>query len=343
MADERQGLQSAIKTLHLKEPFRIAHGSSDERRVLRVAWGDAIGEAPFVPYYPDDPEAVLQWLRETPWKLGTAPAAGPAVGRLALDVLWHDWQGKRQNKPLWQLLGTKVFAAPPGCRSLGIPDDLDAFREKVRQIAGQFRVMKLKLGSGNIDFDEAIAAYAREAAPKVTFFADANGGWSPSDAAAIISRLLKRDILFVEQPVHHQLGLEGWRELRAALPSRSMPLFADESAQHAGDVAGLAEYVDGINVKLLKCGGLAKAVDMIARARACRLKVMLGCMIESGIGITAAAHLAPLVDWIDLDGHLYVADDDVIGVRYDEQGSLIMPTRAGVGAVLRPVSQELGR
>ncbi|MEI6536867.1 MAG: enolase C-terminal domain-like protein, partial [Verrucomicrobiaceae bacterium] len=138
----------------------------------------------------------------------------------------------------------------------------------------------------------------------------------------------------IEQPVHHDGGVEVWRELRKALPSScSIPLYADESTQKADDVRMFAGVADGVNVKLLKCGSMEQAKTMIRFARDLRMKVMLGCMIESSIGITAAAHLAPLADWIDLDGHLYVADNDYEGICYDADGALVMPGRPGIGVV----------
>ena len=123
------------------------------------------------------------------------------------------------------------------------------------------------------------------------------------------------------------------------MPACPIPLYTDESTQTADDVRAFAGLADGVNVKLLKCGSIEEAKTMIRFARDLRMKVMLGCMIESSIGITAAAHLAPLADWIDLDGHLYVTDDDYEGIRYDAEGHLVMPRRAGIGAVPRNKSQ----
>ncbi len=328
-----------LKTLRLTEPFRIAHGESHERQVVRVTARrdgiDAVGEAPFVPYYKDSPEETLAWLRALPNPLVENPRHGPRVGLLALDVLRIDMLGKATGKPfgrLWQQLsGNRWTAPPPGCRSFSIPRDLDEFTAKVRETSRQFRVLKLKLGSGDLEHDELIVIRARNAAPQATIFADANGGWSIDEAAILIPQMKRWNIAFVEQPIHHQQGAAGWRELRAKLGSCLMPLYADESAQTMDDVPQLAGLADGINVKLLKCGGWHRAREMILAARVHRMKVMLGCMIESSIGVTAAAHLAPLADWIDLDGHLYVANDDYEGIKYDEHGRLEMPRSPGIG------------
>ncbi len=328
-------LHVELKTLRLSEPFRIAHGTSDERSVLRLRCGDAVGEAPFVPYYKENPDDTLRWIQSLAWRGGAVPAEGPRAGRLALDLLWHDLIGRQRGMTLAELWRLEKNQLPPGCRSCSIPEDLDAFEEKVSEISRQFRVLKLKLGSGNIDFDEAIAARAREVAPQATLIADANGGWSVAEAVRLIPFLARCGLKLIEQPVHHEGGVEAWKELRAALPVCPLPLYADESVQQADDVVRLKGLVDGVNVKLLKSGSFSEARTMIRFARNLGMKVMLGCMIESSIGVTAAAHLASLADWIDLDGHLYVANDDYEGIAYDAKGDMILTGRPGIGVVPR--------
>ncbi len=326
-------LRADLKVLRLTEAFRIAHGVSQERTVLRVFWDGAVGEAPFVPYYHENPEEALSWLQALTWTGGPPPESGPRAARLALDLLWHDHLGRAAGKPLYQMWDLDPSLSPPGCRSLGIPTDLDEFILKVEDTAQKFPVLKLKLGSGNLAFDEEIVAQARAAAPEATIFADVNGGWSVPDAAALIPRLATYGLSFVEQPIHHKGGVEAWRELRRLLRQADcvVNLYADESAQTAADIPALAGLVEGVNVKLLKAGSFAGAKRMIQEARAHGLKVMLGCMIESTIGVTAAAHLAPIVDGIDLDGHLYLAEDDYTGIRYSGDGELILPEKHGLG------------
>lgn len=328
-------LQVELKTLKLREPFRIAHGTSDERMVLRLRCGAAVGEAPFVPYFEECAEDTLAWIQHLAWQGGPPPDRGPRAGRLALDILWHDIVGRQRGQTLAEMWGLDTASLPPGCRSFGIPADLDEFAEKVRVTNRQFHVLKLKLGGGNTSFDEAIVARACEAAPDAVIFADANGGWSAGEAARLIPLLARRGLKFIEQPVHHEGGIEVWKELRAALPACVVPLFADESVQDADDVLRMKGLVDGVNVKLLKSGGFAEGRAAIGLARRLGMKVMLGCMIESSIGVTAAAHLAPLADWIDLDGHLYVANDDYQGIAYDVDGRMILPARPGLGVAPR--------
>lgn len=336
-----------IKRLQLEEPFRIAHGASSERQVLRVFWESngltGIGEAPFVPYYPDDPASVLawfgakdrsEWTQEPDTRLSDDPAA-PRVARLAMELARLDLLAKRAGQPLgryWQeRIDVGWGTAPPGCWSFSIPNDLDAFADRVRETGRKFRVLKLKLGSGNVDFDEAVAARAREVAPEAILFADVNGGWSVDEAAAMMKRLSGYRLAFVEQPISHHAGEEGWRELRARLGGERLKVVADESVQSIDDLPWLSGLVDGVNVKLLKAGGWHAARLTMKEARDRGLLVLLGCMIESRIGVTAAAHLAGMADWIDLDGHLYVANDDCSGLWYDDSGLLHLPDRPGIG------------
>ena len=339
MHAEQSGFEIEVKTLHLAEPFRIAHGATSEREVVRIRSGEAIGEGPLVPYYGDRAAPACAWLEtHAPPAIAACLETqsepelpdGPRAARMALSVLCADLAGQQRGLPLWKMWGVSAGPHAPSVRSVGIPDDLDAFRVRIRKIACQFPVIKLKLGSGDLEFDEAIAAAARDAAPDVRMFADANCGWSVADAARIIPRLADAGIEFIEQPVGRD-SLDPWRELRRLLPDCPLPLFADESAQSPDDVPRLTGLVDGINVKVVKCGGLDRAREMIARARTHDLRVMLGCMIESSLGITAAAHLAGLADLADLDGHLYLSDDDFAGATYDPHGRLRLPDRPGLG------------
>lgn len=323
-----------IKTLHLSEPFRIAHGTSATRQVLRVSNGELVTEAPFVPYYGEDPALTLAALNQA-----VLPEVLPRTAGLALNLLRHDIIGHQTGRTLAAYaeskLGMPVHHTPPGCRSFSIPENLDVFADKVREIATQFPVLKLKLGSGDLGLDIAIVSVARYAAPHAKLLLDVNGGWDMAEAPLMIEKVAEYSPTLIEQPIHHRLGVEGWVELRALLPGNPPPIFADESVQTVEDVIALADFVDGVNIKLLKSGSLDSAVAMIAAAREQGLQVLLGCMIETSLGTTAAAHLAPWADWIDLDGHLYVADDDFTGITYDASGNLIMPNRPGIGAVPR--------
>ncbi len=326
-----------LKTLHLTTPFRIAHGASSTRQVVRLKEGDSISEAPFVPYYHEDVEATLAWLRQPQGKPPTRAAA------LALDLLQQDQQCRARGIPLSGLVPAhlpKKSGPIPACRSFSIPTDFSDFAELVAETARQFLILKLKLGSGDLEHDRQIVTTARNSAPDVTIIADVNGGWTVQETQEMLPHLLAHRLILLEQPFHHDHGLEPWQELdrlRADNPAVSIiRIYADESAQTADDVSKLAPYVDGVNVKLLKCRTFGEAIHMIETARQHGLGVLLGCMIESSLGITAAAHLARWADLADLDGHLYLADDDFAGVTFDEDGFLHMPEGPGIGAVPIP-------
>jgi len=317
-----------LKTLPLSAPFRIAHGASSSRQVVRLCGGGAVGEAPFVPYYHEDIEATLAWL-----EAGQGPAPSRAA-ELALDLWRLDLEGQRAGLPLSAKLPKALprrLGLLPGCRSFSIPTNLEEFALLVQETARQFQVLKLKLGSGDPEYDGQIVAVARQAAPKAKLLADVNGGWSVADASKMIAKLEAYGLELIEQPIHHDGGISAWQELRLALPGFAIPLYADESAQTAADLPALMGLVQGVNVKLLKCRSFNGAIAMIEAARRHGLGVMLGCMIESSIGITAAAHLAPWADYADLDGHLYLAEDDYQGVTFDENGCLILPDAPGLG------------
>jgi L-Ala-D/L-Glu epimerase len=325
-------IEVELKTLHLTTPFRIAHGSSSTRQVVRVREGESVAEAPFVPYYHEDVEATLAWLRSGVGKPGRA-------AELALDLLRCDQECRARGVPLSALvpesLPRKKVGRIPVCRSFSIPTNLKAYAAEVAETAQRFQVLKLKLGSGDLEFDREIIQTARAAAPGAEIIADVNGGWSVAETVGMLAAAAASGLALVEQPFHHSLGIEGWQELksrRAMEPALPVQVYADESSQNADDVAALAGLVNGVNVKLLKGGSFAGAVRMIATAREHGLGVLLGCMIESSLGITASAHLAPWADFADLDGHLYLADDDFFGVRFDESGLLVMPPGAGIGA-----------
>lgn len=331
-------MHTALKTLHLVEPFRIAHGTSATRQVLRITEGKHAAEAPFVPYYGENPLETLALLQQP-----VLPEKLPRTAALALNLLRHDIIGHATGKSLMSVAQAQLGAAVgaggiPGCRSFSIPTDLALFEQKVADIARQFRVLKLKLGSGDLGLDIATVSVARNAAPEAELILDVNGGWDLAEAALMIEKLSYYSPALIEQPIHHRHGPDAWAELRSSLPGNAPLLFADESVQNAADIPELAPFVDGVNVKLLKCGSFDSAIAMIGRAREHNLRVLLGCMIETSLGTTAAGHLAPWADWIDLDGHFYVANDDFTGIRYDMQGDLVMPAGPGIGAVAKPES-----
>ena len=330
-------------TLNLKTPFRIAHGTSVARHNVLVHLGDGVGEGALAPHYgysQADVAAYLQSL-DVDALLGGDPLAledsldrlppGPSPARAAIDIALHDHWARQLDQPLYRLWGLNPMQAPLSSLTIGITEGEDELRQRVRA-AANFTILKLKLGAGSLEADEAIVRVAcREKGSDVRLCVDANSAWRIDEAARIIPRLAAYDLLFVEQPIPGAKA-EDWHRLRRLLPDGLPPLIADESVQRASDIPALAGAADGINIKLAKAGGLREARRMIALARVLNMQVMLGCMVESSVGITAAAQLAPLVDFADLDGNLDVVNDPYVGVKI-ECGRLHLPQEPGLGVI----------
>jgi L-Ala-D/L-Glu epimerase / N-acetyl-D-glutamate racemase len=246
---------------------------------------------------------------------------GHHAARAAIDIALHDWIGRRDGVPLYRMFGADPERAPHTSFSIGL-DTVEVMQAKVREAEG-FPILKIKVGT---DRDREVIEAIRAVTDR-PLFVDANEGWTDRAAAVEIIRWMQgMGVVLVEQPLP-AADLEGARFVRERV---EVPLFADEAVLTIDDLPRLAGAYDGINVKLQKAGGLRMARRMIDAARRRGLRVMLGCMIESSIGITAAAHLSPLVDHADLDGNLLIADDPFRGARV-RQGRLVLPDRPGLG------------
>lgn len=330
-------------TLHLKTPFRIAHGTSTARHNVLVHLGDSVGEGALAPYYDHSQAEAVAYLQNLDLDalLGDDSLAleevldrlppGPAPARAAIDIALHDHWARQLGQPLYRLWGLNPARAPLSSLTLSIAQDEDELRRRVRAAEG-FPILKLKLGTGDLEADEAIVRLVRQETD-AHLCVDANSAWSVKEAAYITPRLASYGLLFVEQPIP-RADVEDWHRLRRLLPHDLPPLIADESVRQADDILALAGAADGINIKLSKAGGLREARRMITLSRVLGMQVMLGCMVESSVGITAAAHLAPMVDFADLDGNLDVANDPYVGVIM-ETGRLSLPSGAGLGVVRR--------
>jgi len=250
----------------------------------------------------DDPENLARIEEGMKEVVRDNPAA-----RAAVSIACHDLAAKRAGLPLYQYWGLDPANSLETSYTVGI-DDAETMREKTRQAreAG-YGTLKVKLGTPR---DEELLSTVREAAPDATIRVDANEAWSPREAVRNIEWVADYGVEFVEQPVPAEdpEGLKFVHE-RAALP-----IAADESCITASDVPAIADKCDIANLKLMKTGGLREAKRLIHAAKAHGLDVMCGCMIESNASIAAAAHLAPLLDYADLDGSLLLADDDFDGV-----------------------------
>lgn len=248
--------------------------------------------------------------------------------RAAIDTALHDWLGKRAGLPLWQLWGLDLERIVPISVTVGIGSP-DAARKRVRQwqeFMGA-NVLKIKLGSPEgIEADRAMFLAVREAAPEAELTVDANGGWNCKEALQMSEWLAERGVKYLEQPL--PVGEEDKLfELSARSP---LPIFVDESCFSSKDIPRLAGCVSGINLKLMKTGGLTEALRAIHTAQACDLQIMYGCYSDSCLANTAMSHLAPLADYLDLDSHLNLLDDPFIGAQLQE-GRLLPNSLPGLG------------
>jgi L-Ala-D/L-Glu epimerase len=328
-------LSVAALDLTLVHPFQIARGEAEtiaRSAVVRVRSGDleGIGEATPIERYGESVESVSAYFdghalaADDPYRLEALLHDGiPAAARAGLDLALHDLIGKDLEQPLFALLGLDPSHTPVTSRTIGIADPELTLR-KLAEVADA-PILKVKLGIGTqAEQIETIAAIRARYGGTIRI--DANEGWDVESAIRILNELARYEIEFCEQPVpagHPE-------QLRAIRERTKIPIIADEDAKVASDLPPLWGCVDGVNLKLAKTGGIRGALAAIHTARALGMKVMLGCMIESAVAATAAAHLSPLVDWADLDGPLLIAHDPFAGVVY-ERGKILLPNAPGLG------------
>jgi L-Ala-D/L-Glu epimerase len=332
-------LRTKTANLALAEEFGISRGSRTTQSVVQVELEhDGIvgrGEAAPVYYCGESIGSAASFLSEAaPALIGHDPFAleaigsrledvdGEAAGKAALDAALHDWIGKRLGLPVWRLLGLSPDA-PPTSYTIGI-DSLEGTRDRARRARG-YRALKVKVGAPE-DLARLEAVRAEFSAP---LRVDANEGWTLESARELMPELVELGVELVEQPFP-AADLDSFRALRELAPRP--PVIVDEGCHDLSDVAGVADYADGINVKLAKSGGIREAVRMIHAARALRLHVMLGCMIESQLGVAPAVAIASLADWADLDGHLLLSDEPFTGLRL-EDGRVLPSHDPGLGVV----------
>lgn len=329
--------------LHLEVPFAISRAVRTEKRVVLVECAEegrvARGEASPDPFFGETPESVERDVREAaallpddPRDLATLrarlderfPHGGAAAA--AIDILAHDRAAQAAGLPLRAFLGLDG-EAPPTSFTVGIADPAVMAERAAAAAAKGFTVLKVKLGHG----DDVAILEAIRARFAGTIRVDPNAAWSAREAPGRIERIVPFGIEFVEQPIPAD-DIDGLRSVRERSP---LPIVADEAAVRLDDVERLAGACDGINVKLQKCGGIAEAHDMIERAHELGMRVMLGCRAaETSVGIAAAAHLAPAVEWADLDGNLLITDDPFVAVPV-VRGRFSFTARPGLGVVVR--------
>ncbi|MFC4357566.1 dipeptide epimerase [Halobium salinum] len=332
--------------LPLSHPFTIARGTHEvaENVVVRITDGGGmtgVGAAAPSAHYGETAatvEAVLPSLLDEVREVGDPHALDEVERRLrrvvernpaaraAVSIALHDLAAKRLGVPLYRMWGHDPGRTPKTSFTIGI-DEPDVVREKTEEaVEAGYPLLKVKVGT---DDDEAILDAVRDAAPDATLRVDANEAWTPRQAVANIEWLTEYDVEFVEQPVPAG-DPEG---LKFVYERSELPIAADESCITLEDVPRIADRVDIANVKLMKCGGLREATRLFHAARAHGLETMLGCMEETNAAIAAACHLAPLLDYVDLDGALLLAEDPFEGVDLsDGEIHLADLDRPGTGA-----------
>jgi L-Ala-D/L-Glu epimerase / N-acetyl-D-glutamate racemase len=337
------------QTIELKpvHPFVIARGGYAHHRnvIVRISDDDGLegfGEAAPNKYYGESVATVVAALgqfkplleRADPLSLESIETdlnrvlRGNASAKSAVSSALHDLLGKRLGLPVYRIWGLDASAAPQSSFTIAIAEnhELEARVEEARD----YPILKIKLGT---DRDMEIVRIVRSAAPGKRLRVDANAAWTAKHAVRMSDFLADHGVEMLEQPVPAN-DIEGLRFVRER--SR-LPVFADESCLVATDVARLAGAVDGINIKLAKCGSLREALRMVHAARALDLQVMAGCMIESSLGISAIAQIAPLLDTADFDGAALLSNDPYHGATI-AGGTIRLSAAPGLGA--SPVTTE---
>ncbi len=339
-------------TVHKRFPLTISRGTTAQSTNVWVkikhegieGWGEA---SPFsTGRQPQTTETLVTALEQiapilsqfTPLErqsieLILAQTQLPSAACAAIDMALYDWLGKKVGLPLWQLWGLDRSRIVPISVTIGINTPEGATR-RVRDWLDYLdvRVLKVKLGSPEgIEADqEMLQAVQAEAPTDTLFYVDANGGWSLEDAVKMCDWLASVGVKYVEQPLAADRAVEQLPQLSC---ESSLPIFIDESCFTTQDIPRLAHCVHGINIKLMKSGGLTEAMRMVHTAKAFGLEIMFGCYSDSALANTAASHLAPLADYLDLDSHLNLVDDPFRGAVI-QQGCLIPNDLPGLGVTI---------
>ncbi|TVR88612.1 MAG: dipeptide epimerase [Saprospirales bacterium] len=334
-------LSFATYRLELKDTFTISHGSYEYRDTMIVELErDGIkgyGEATVIPYLGVSLEGLKKKFNEVAdtlstadwawpedlWKIAEPKLRGHSFLLSAIDCAAWDWFGKKKGRSVRGILKMKDGSTPISSYTIGY----GTFEEMKRKMdAAPWSIYKIKLSSRN---DLELVKKLRETNDAV-FRIDANGSWDPHYLYEDYSTLKDLNVDLIEQPL--PVGMEN--NLDKSRHSSSVPVIADESCSRPGDVAKCMQWFDGINIKLMKCGGITPALEMIRRAKSLGLKVMGGCMTESSVGISAMAHLSPLFDYVDLDGAALLSNDPAGGVVVD-RGNIEFPDTPGLGCFLK--------
>lgn len=327
-------------TLHLKHTFSISRESHDFQDTLIVGLSldgkTGYGEATSNSYYGNTIESMMAEITAIEKEIAVFKLTSPEVFHsflvskglsnftiCALDLAAHDLYGKLLGKPLHEIWGTSIDTYPTTNYTIGIAS-LDEMVAKMKETP--WPIYKIKLGTDN---DVAIVKELRQHSDAI-FRIDANCAWTAKET--IINAPLLKDlgVEFLEQP----LKADDWEGMEQVMHQSVLPIIADESCIVESDVEKCALHFSGVNIKLTKCGGLTPALRMINKAKEMGLKVMIGCMTESSVGISAIAQLLPQLDYVDMDGALLLKEDIASGVQIESDGKVIFPTLGGSGITL---------
>lgn len=327
-------------TLQLRHVFALAAGSRTTTPVvltqLECDGFTGYGEASMPPYLGESHESVQKFLSGVNMEQFNDPflmedileyidgiAPGNYAAKASLDIALHDLVGKIIGQPWYRIWGLNPEKAP--CTSFTIGDDTsEVVREKVAE-AEPYKILKVKLGLGN---DKNIIETIRSVSDK-PIGVDVNQGWTDKNYALEMAHWLKeQNVIYLEQPMPKTMAEEtGWLTQNSPLP-----VIADEAFQTKDDLFKVKDFYDGINIKLMKCGGMSAGYKLAVMARAMGMRIMVGCMTETSCAISAAAQFSPLVDWVDLDGNLLISNDIYDGVTV-EDGRITLKDRPGIGIV----------
>jgi len=330
-------------SLSFKFPFKLASGtrSHTDLVILKIVSGKltGYGEAALPPYLGATVASTILFFESLDWKsvlemplkealeLMDKSSVDSNAAKAAVDIALHDLKAQEENVKVSTLYGIRNEKKVITTYTIGISNEKE-LKAKLKEGA-DFKIIKLKLGSD--DDMELIKSYRKHS--QKPFCVDVNQGYKTRDKAAAMSEfLLKNGVLFIEQP----MPAEHFEEMSWVRERVDVPFIADESVKRLKDLNQSTEAFDGVNIKLMKSTGIAEAFEMITHSRKLNLKVVLGAMAESSLGNTAAAHLASLADWVDLDGPMLTSNDPFEGMTYDD-GSIVLPNRVGVGAIPKKV------
>ncbi|MFY7998634.1 MAG: dipeptide epimerase [Candidatus Kapaibacteriota bacterium] len=330
-------------TLELKHPFGVSVNTRSTTPIVltTIEYGKfkGYGEASMPPYLGESQESVMKFLAkvdlskvENPLELETILSAvdaiepGNTAAKASVDIALHDLMGKIMGQPLYNVWGFNKAKTPNTVFTIGI-DTPEMVRKKVQEVDPQFKLLKIKLGRDN---DREIIEAVRSVSDK-PLVTDANQGWTNKERALETIHFLKeKGAVLIEQPMPKEMVDDN-----AWITERSpIPVMADEAIKRLPDLIKMKGVYHGVNLKLMKTTGLREAHKMIILARAFGMKLMIGCMTETSCGITAAAHLTPMVDWADLDGALLSKNDAFKGLTFVD-GKITLPNAPGIGAVPR--------